>query len=182
MSGDCIVVPSRSRRNIRYLAQAFRDMCGAGAPYFDVVRIMDVWLTKQWEGYALQLLPREEMGADLGKTYPDDRIVQVREDVYDDACRGDGFARFTMAHELGHVLLHRDIPMKRVVQKTEVKPYNSSEWQADTFAGELLMPIPAVLSCPGEASLVDLCGVSFSAARVRFQVMQQEGLIEKTDP
>ena len=182
MSGQCIVVRPLSRANIRHIAGSLREMCKLPEPMFPIVHFMDVTLRRDWPGYDMVLLGRDELGNDGGRTDPDQKLVQIREDVYESARRGDGFGRFTMAHELGHLLLHHGLPFRRQVDKGEVKPFLNSEWQADAFAGELLMPVPAVLSCPGEASLMDLCGVSFSAARVRFQVLRQEGLIETTDP
>lgn len=48
----------------------------------------------------------------------------------------------TIAHELGHFLLHSHQPPKicRTVASKEIPAYKSSKWQAKVFAAELLMP------------------------------------------
>lgn len=48
------------------------------------------------------------MGAKHGETIPSENRIRIREDVYERACNGYGRDRLTMAHELGHLLLHRD--------------------------------------------------------------------------
>jgi hypothetical protein len=45
--------------------------------------------------------------------------------------------RFTMAHELGHVLLHRD---EMSFRDADFTPFTMKEQQANNFAAELLMP------------------------------------------
>lgn len=63
-------------------------------------------------------------------------------------------ARSTLAHEIGHAVLHavdvrtgRHRPHAlalRRVRRSELEPFRDSEWQAHTFAGALLMPRPAL--------------------------------------
>ncbi|MCF6156162.1 MAG: ImmA/IrrE family metallo-endopeptidase [Candidatus Brocadia sp.] len=69
------------------------------------------------------------------------------------------FCRSTMAHEIGHAILHvsdykrakailKSIHNKdhilRMYYEKELKPYMNPEWQAWRFAGALLMPAPAI--------------------------------------
>ncbi|MEG6617467.1 ImmA/IrrE family metallo-endopeptidase [Peptococcaceae bacterium 1198_IL3148] len=51
-------------------------------------------------------------------------------------------ARFTKAHELGHYYLHDDKRYYCVedLMKSATKKNNPIEWEANTFAAELLMP------------------------------------------
>jgi hypothetical protein len=59
-------------------------------------------------------------------------------------------ARSTLAHEIGHALLHPaevrtgrhrpDVLTLRRAFRSQLKPYQDSEWQAHAFAGALLMP------------------------------------------
>jgi Zn-dependent peptidase ImmA (M78 family) len=63
-------------------------------------------------------------------------------------------ARSTLAHELGHAVLHADdirtgryrphVMVLRRSLRTELEPYRDSEWQAHTFAGALLIPRPTL--------------------------------------
>ena len=46
----------------------------------------------------------------------------------------------TIAHEIGHIFLHAEVPMAKNYEQSEIKVYEDSEWQADVFAEELLAP------------------------------------------
>lgn len=53
--------------------------------------------------------------------------------------------RFSIAHELGHYVLHKDIISPsftggRIISNTGKKEYSQFEWQANEFAGRLLVP------------------------------------------
>jgi Zn-dependent peptidase ImmA (M78 family) len=60
--------------------------------------------------------------------------------------------RFSFAHELGHFFLHRDLYIKFGISSPEgwkdfilnvpENEYKSFEWQANEFAGRLLVPYP----------------------------------------
>ena len=45
-----------------------------------------------------------------------------------------------MAHELGHLLLHRVETITLAREDGDIPPYKDPEWQANAFAGELLAP------------------------------------------
>ena len=81
----------------------------------------------------------------------------------------DSFGRkmFTIAHELGHWMLHRDFfeahPKEYAVLPRFQKPVrNTLEREADCFAAELLVPkrLLVPISDAGAARLADLFGVS----------------------
>lgn len=63
----------------------------------------------------------------------------IRKDVYDALHAGDPRARFTIAHEFGHFVLHDGIALARSNARSH-KVYEDSEWQANCFAAELLAP------------------------------------------
>lgn len=80
------------------------------------------------------------ISADLTCIYVDDFIFQNRPSRY----------RFTLAHEIGHLALHKDLiesfrPLsigdwKDFVLQVDDEVYDWLEWQAYTFAGLLLVP------------------------------------------
>ncbi len=71
---------------------------------------------------------------------PYNRTLFVRDTVYQDICDGEPRGRFTVAHELGHILLAHQITVNRELASASMKTYENSEWQANTFASEFLMP------------------------------------------
>ncbi len=74
--------------------------------------------------------------------YPDGPVIQVLPHVYERAAANNGRARLTVLHECGHVLLHRHVAVHhRGPRGAELKPWENSEWQANQFAAELLMPV-----------------------------------------
>lgn len=85
-----------------------------------------------------------------------DRVF-ISLDTYNGLRHGDGRARHTTVHEIGHAILHRPYLRKlRAMarlganaalfrsQAAEVKAYCDPEWQADSFAGRVLVPTPAL--------------------------------------
>ena len=51
--------------------------------------------------------------------------------------------------------------------KETIKPYENPEWQADTFAAELLMPASMITEDDTVFTVARRFGVSYSAARIR---------------
>lgn len=77
-------------------------------------------------------------------------------DTYNDLERRNGYrARFSVAHEIGHAVLHGSQlveltqidHVQRAMLRTDASDtpiYRDSEWQANTFAGALLVPGPGL--------------------------------------
>ena len=99
---------------------------------------------------------------------PEKRVIYITESAFEGVMRNEERARFTIFHELGHLLLahsrsfHRDSIFDFPI-------WENSEWQADQFAAEILMPLEIIraknLTVAGE--LRKEFGVSYSAASVR---------------
>ena len=173
-----IKVAPASRRSLRALATHLRTQIGVESAYFPILEFIDLGLGHHFPELIVDVVPKSDMPVEHGVTMPDQQIILIREDVYEGAANGRGRDRFTLAHELGHLILHTGVPLSR--SSLDHKPYEDSEWQANTFASELLMPVEASRRCyPNTSELAELCGVSSDAARVRFSVLLGEGLIRK---
>lgn len=175
-------VAPTSRRKLRRVAEnLWRDL-GVEGDIFPIVQVLDVVLSDALPDYTFAVIEPEYMGSEHGLTEPDQRIVLIREDVYVGACEGRGRDRFTMAHELGHLILHSGKYLARMDPRAMRNPqhekYEDSEWQANTFASELLMPVRIVQSCKDTHELARRCQVTLDAANVRFRILRQEELIE----
>jgi len=82
--------------------------------------------------------------------------LRLRADVWDGVLAGHARARFTLAHEIGHLVLHRQdlayhqgrafrdtvTPAQKLAPGVPV--FASPEWQANAWAGAYLMPFEAV--------------------------------------
>lgn len=110
-------------------------------------------------------------------------VICLTEDSYSKLERGAPRATFTVCHEIGHGVLHA--PVLRTMRQMphaaeglyrgtmEHPPYQDSEWQANAFAGALLMPADGVVSIlrdgGTEHDVANVFHASLHAARIRVQ-------------
>jgi len=102
----------------------------------------------------------------------------LTEQVYEKACRNDPRSLFTVFHELGHALLgHRRTLNREPVGGAEIKTFEDSEWQANQFAAEILMPVDEIKyrGLRTGDDLADAFGVSTEAARIRVDRLKRRG-------
>jgi hypothetical protein len=102
-------------------------------------------------------------------------IIAVRSDI-----RSPGRKRFTIAHEIGHFVLHGYDDHSSICKRKDIEGWakggNDKERQADDFAAELLIPTTAVapllVSNAPSLSVVENiandCGASLSASAWRY--------------
>ena len=184
MNGQEIEVPPRSRGEIRKIADAFRELSrralGGFGPEFPIVEAMEWVLPTLDPEFVLEVLPTHEMGDEHGLTIPSEHIIRLREDVYDRACNGHGRDRMTVAHEIGHYLLHRTpaVFARRNNKKKERLPaFRSSEWQANCFGAELLVFPKGIDASMTDMEVAEMRGVSKDAAAYQMKTYRQEGLL-----
>lgn len=160
-----------SRREIRMAANLVRKIQGDEGLYFDIMRFLEQTLPIIQPGFSLCVKPKQEMGECHGLTFPEQKEIWLREDIYDGAMEGKGRDRLTAAHELFHLLFHakNQIGFART-GGGEIPAYKDPEWQADAFGGELLIPYDKAmhLTIP---QIIASCGVSEKAARFQFRKM-----------
>ena len=70
-------------------------------------------MSAEWQETLHGIRSKEELNSIAACVYPDQQIIVVREDIYDDLVKNDGRARFTIAHELSHVILKHDLTLNR---------------------------------------------------------------------
>ncbi|WP_334178826.1 ImmA/IrrE family metallo-endopeptidase [Pseudoxanthomonas sp.] len=173
-------VSPTSRQALMQLAADIRNTLRIHAPYFPILEVVEIVLPKVqgMEDFALTIGDMTEMGADHGLTYTDRKEIRLREDVYEGVYRGKGRDRFTLAHELGHLLLHANQAYQRNMRLAEnIPPYKSAEWQANTFAGALLMPHDYLKRTQDVFTVVEECGVTVDAAMTHTRLLQKGGLL-----
>ncbi|MCG7863444.1 MAG: ImmA/IrrE family metallo-endopeptidase [Candidatus Thiodiazotropha endolucinida] len=163
-----IKVKRKSQKQISEIAQQFRRLLKLNTPFIDVLELLESTLFEA--GIVFDIRTKDEMGDDEGLCKPDSHEILIREDVYEAACKDCPRARFTIAHEIGHLLLHGGVPQLARSWNPSHHYESDSEWQANTFAAEFLMP--ADLMSESHMSIQDIkrnFGVSWEAARIRYQ-------------
>lgn len=164
-------VPPLSKRTIYDTAVGFRErfrpLMGdrAWVPVEMIYEALHLVLPE----FRFEVCDRAELGDDHGQTFPNKLLIKLREDVYTGMCRGLGRDRFTGAHELGHLFLHRSAGFARQALRPDAPLYINSEWQADTFASAFLIDERRLGECRSVLDVQRTFGVSEAAARVRFK-------------
>ncbi|KLU14171.1 MULTISPECIES: ImmA/IrrE family metallo-endopeptidase [Xenorhabdus] len=179
MSGPVFKVPPLSRRAIRELADTVRNKFKVSGLYFPVMEMLEFVMPEIEKDFTLEVHEISEMGNNHGLAIPGEKKIILREDVYNQALEGSGRDRMTAAHELGHYFLHKDVAFARAYDVNVLKAYESSEWQANCFGGELLIPAShsKELLAMSIDDVANECGVSIEAAEK--QVKEFRKLYEK---
>jgi len=91
--------------------------------------------------------------------------------IYDDTVSTER-ARFTIAHELGHIFLGHDSLLYRKTIYDKEKP--EEETEADIFASRLLAPACVLwaLNLHTAEDISEICGISHQAAAIRAERMK----------
>jgi hypothetical protein len=141
-----------------------------------IVEIAELILPRLFDDYFFIPSSQEEMGNDEGKKLLGKRIILIRDDVYEGACMGIGRDRFTITHEISHLILHSDDRLVMNRSSVSVPAYKNPEWQANTLSSFLLMPKKFII---GYNHIEDICkdfGVSIEAAEIRMEVLAKYNL------
>jgi Zn-dependent peptidase ImmA (M78 family) len=169
------VAPPISRLELRNFARRFREKFGLGKlPCFPIVQFLEyVVFSDDW-GYTLDIRSRKEMPDTHAETDLQNKIMRIREDIYEGAYEGQGRDRLTLTHELGHVVLHEGPTLSRIDPDKggQYRTYRDPEWQASAFAGELLMPFDIVGNHTEEMVMKE-CMVSRDAARYQLNAFKK---------
>jgi len=172
-------VNKRSDDDVRRIAERTKRAYGLARTHpVNIVRCLESgWIpTEQGRQDLIYRTPPDcDMGEDDGLTeFERDRvIISVRRSVHQAACFGDGRSRMTLAHELGHGVMHRGAAKHRRVGATGlaagltvIPAYESSEHQTKVFAPAFLIHDESAskMASPEEISIQ--FGVSFQAAEI----------------
>lgn len=117
-------------------------------------------------------LPDEE-----ARAYPKLWLIKIRRGMYEGLRRGDARARWTLAHELGHIFLQH--PRRKIARKRDpasVSPINRVyEYEANTFAAALLAPYDDAKDFKSAEQIRDTFQISLEAAQFRLVEIEFEG-------
>lgn len=134
-------VPPLSLTEIEEKANKTRDVLGHSGP-IKIVKLIEFVLPKVIPQFNFEPVEDAILEGELARTWPDKYFMQMTNSVYEGACAGDGSCNYTLAHELGHLVLHKNIEPSFALAKDKPKydSFFNSEWQADNFADFFMMP------------------------------------------
>lgn len=185
---NVIEVEPLSGRKIEFKARTWLAMLDAdalrGTKPVDVIEVLE--LLQDHLGYDLSvtnLPPNIE-----ARVWPN-KLIEISEETYRCAVSGEFRARFTLAHECAHALLHckqiqamiesgQKLTLNR---RSSVPAFRDPEWQANTFASAFLMPLNALKLFGNRVFdprfLSSKFGVSVPAAEVRIKNVERWRLL-----
>lgn len=156
-----------SRLEIRNFAMTLREICGYENKFcFPVVRFLENILPEIIDGFNYEIVEDDSLKYEYGKTNIDNKTITLKESVYNGALNNNGRDLFTIAHEIGHLIFHNNdsITLSRTEEK--IPAYMDPEWQANTFAGELLAP-PILIKDLTTDEVAKKCNVSYQVASIQ---------------
>jgi len=162
-----------STEDIRQLVKIIRKRCGLiECTNVPVCHLFEWILEKLVQEFDWEIVSDDEMSEE-GKTFTGANKIEIRESVYIAANNGDGRARFTIMHEIGHFFLHgpNRVALCRLAPGEKLRPFEDPEWQADTFAAEFLMDFDLIQGM-NYKQISDECGVTYGAAKTRIGKIQ----------
>lgn len=180
------------RAAIEQVAEAFVATVSpstlAGKARLPVEKIVEFQLSELFRvDFHVDTLPVGVEGRFEGNT------LTVAPDVYTQLLKGVPRSRFTVAHEIGHCALHREMlellnsdqhrGIVMLHRRDTIESFRDPEWQANVFAATALMPLGAVkaveatLPAQFKGLLPDRVaakmGVSVEAARIRVRGLRE---------
>lgn len=160
-----------SRDDIAYTALQLRKLVDLeDIVCFDIVRFIENVLPELHPNFQFEVVKQDILQGKYAETIPSFQdgpaIMRVREDVYEDAAADGKRSRFTLTHELGHLLLHTPTHMTLCRLETELPIYKDPEWQANTFAGEFLV-MRHLARGMSPFDIADKFHVSYSVAEIQ---------------
>ena len=138
-----ITVQPKSRNAIKQIADKIREIFDIRNEAVPIVAMIE-YMSSLGEGgtpmMGVEIVKDEELPGNYAEYRPATNMLIVRESVYNGACNGNGRDRFTLAHELGHFILHKNVAYGFARGSERIASYIDPEWQANTFASMLLIP------------------------------------------
>jgi Zn-dependent peptidase ImmA (M78 family) len=162
--------------DIEEKARKFRKSIGLDEVLrFPVIDVLEKILHEELKLVEMRVVDDQDMGSAEGYTDPAGRYIELSQCVYESACLEKNRARWTVAHELGHWMLHTCVPLARVSpdRRNTIRVFENPETQAHQFAAALLMPIYRISSSETACRISQVFGVSLEAAEKRLSYLRR---------
>ena len=154
-----------SRKQIRNITNALKKRFNIPLDKpFPIVRFIEYVLSGI--GIEYEIVPDNEMRGVYAEAIPEKGLLRISETTYNGACNGVPRDKFTLAHEIGHLLMHTPDRVIFARSENEIRPFANPEWQANTFAGELLVHTDLICGLSVE-DIADKYKVSYTVATIQ---------------
>jgi hypothetical protein len=142
----------------------------------DAWRILEKTLPNA--GFSYHVAENQDLEECAGFTIPEQKLVVLRQDVYDGLFLEDVFSRSTVVHELSHIVLNHAVTLHRNAPAGQHGFHEDSEWQAKALTAAIMMPIEACKAAHSASELARMCGTSIQAATYRLNKLGNRGIID----
>ena len=154
----------RNENDIERLAMQVRVGLGVGpSDRIAMQPVLEFALDEMVDGAYFEVVADKELDGAEGRTDWAQPRICLSAGTYSRLGQSDPRARMTVAHELGHLLMHTRQPVFHYKTRTKDRTLDP-EWQADYFAAALLMPRNAFRKMRSVAQARAAFGVSRQAA------------------
>jgi hypothetical protein len=157
---------------IEKVARKLRAECGySSEARVDILDIVELKLPILFADFSFVVIEDDLERPDvLALTRVEPLEIVVKDTIYQQAIKESPHARFILAHELGHLILHRNYihPLADLLLDQARSPDINLESQADWFAEAFLLPSEA-LSCTAPGDISAQYGVPDSVTRERLR-------------
>jgi hypothetical protein len=172
----CLFTHPKGFTEIEEQARRLRKTLGIDG--FDYPNLADVLheLPDVYPGFKLTSVADRELPHCEAEADCYEKKITVRESVYDAALRDDARARFTLAHEIGHIALgHAGTRLRSTSNNSASFTRNRKreESEASMFAEAFLAPTFLARTCKSAKEICARFGLSKTAAKIRFDRLAQ---------
>ena len=168
------IVTKRSRQDIETLAADVRSVLKVlPSDIMSLPHVIEIALPQIFDEFFLRIVPDGEMRgveASVAVTRPE---MIMSETTYKALCKGEPRARFTAAHELGHLFMHSGEHV-HYARRGELADAVNPEWQANAFAAAFLMPESEFRKCLTVEDAKARFGVGYRSAQLRAQTLKHK--------
>lgn len=120
------------------------------------------------------LVPDPKLPLVEARAEPNTRTIYLRQSVFDDLKRADPRARWTVAHEIGHVILkHKGVNFRATGKSFVVAVEKHQEREAQIFAAEFLAPTNLIARYRSTDEITQRFHVTPEVAKIRLETLSR---------